>query len=202
MKVKKSVIILAIIMAAGAAQAENVIRISVPIEKAQEKWISASDLYSEWIVSTEPMTCSAWLPLIDSQLSGVVFDQTSQCLKKYSRTAQSREVNNSSGIYRNVGDPKVETKSEPITLSQSVVGTGTECHVKDTNYGWSWDDYYGGDYDDVTRLYWGGVNIFTAYHQTSSSYVVGGYTYTKISNTSKETSYSKFQNISYTICRK
>jgi len=109
---------------ATPAIAENIIRTSAPIVLVNT-WQDAEPLYGEWTISGEPYQCDTWLPATDDKLLGQAFNQNATCVQDETRTVQSRQKT-STGVYRNVGEPLLETRSISESVSKLAVGTGVQ----------------------------------------------------------------------------
>jgi hypothetical protein len=81
-------------------------------------WNTATSTYTAWIDNGAAYNYGTWAPAFASQNKS--FDQARNYTQPQTRTAQAREVNVGTGVYRNVGSPTQEsrnlTKSELRTI--------------------------------------------------------------------------------------
>lgn len=129
---KKTTLLVSTLIAlhmATAAHAENIIRTTAPVREApkgaeEQVWLPASSLYGDWANSGSLYGCTNWTPPVNEVVVTTVFTQTaSDCQQDQSRSVQAREVEQTSGIYRNVGNATSESRTISATSQRSAVGT-------------------------------------------------------------------------------
>lgn len=129
---KKTTLLVSTLIAlhmAIAAHAENIIRTTAPVREApkgveEQVWLPTSSLYGDWANSGSLYGCTNWAPPVNEVVVTTVFTQTaSDCQQDQSRSVQAREIEQTSGIYRNVGDATSESRAISATSQRSAVGT-------------------------------------------------------------------------------
>ncbi|MBD8681716.1 MULTISPECIES: hypothetical protein [Pseudomonas] len=128
---KKSALALLALLASQSAFSDNIIKTYAPIKGASShagQWAATDAMLSDWAKSGDLYDCSAATPATDAYVKGVSFQQTlSNCSQDYTRSVQPREINSVTGMYRNVGNPTEEDKTESgLGLTQQAVGTREE----------------------------------------------------------------------------
>lgn len=89
-----------------------------------ESWRVTDPLYGEWINVGGIYGCSNWGPDPSTQTIGVTFDQTAtDCKQDQTTTKQEREQETTTLVYRNVGEPSIESKTIAVHSSRKVTGT-------------------------------------------------------------------------------
>jgi len=87
-------------------------------------WLSASAVKTSWVDVGTPTNCSNWSPDPSTVTLDVSFTQTAtDCQQSQQRTSQARQQNSVSLVYKNVGEPTVESGSYAVTQTQNAVGT-------------------------------------------------------------------------------
>lgn len=139
---KITILLMAIIALTSTAQAGY--RIVIPMEQSKggplpngsisitpktpslpvENWQPAEPLYGEWINVGGIYGCSNWGPDPSTQTIGVTFDQTAtDCKQDQTTTKQEREQETTTLVYRNIGEPSIESKSVAVHSTRKVTGT-------------------------------------------------------------------------------
>lgn len=103
--------------------AENIIRTPAPIAFI-DQWINSDPSYGEWESSGIPESCGMWTPALDTVLAGQSVSQTATCQQEQTRTVQPRQKMANQEIYRNAGEPVLETRSIEVDVSNPAIGTG------------------------------------------------------------------------------
>lgn len=89
-----------------------------------ESWRVTDPLYGEWINVGGIYGCSNWGPDPSTQTIGVTFDQTAtDCKQDQTTTKQEREQETTTLVYRNIGEPSIESKSVAVHSTRKVTGT-------------------------------------------------------------------------------
>lgn len=110
----------------AGAWAQNIIRSQAPIIKhaIQHNWTDTAPEHSVWINSGAPENCTNWSPVPDTVGLNLEFTQTAtDCDQNQSRTRQERQVSQTTGEYRNLGDAVEEMRIIAASLSRQAVGT-------------------------------------------------------------------------------
>jgi hypothetical protein len=114
---------------ATAAQAGNIIRANAPVIESKREtpsgtWLSAEPSYGDWSNNGSVYGCSNWSPDPSGVVVNTAFTQTAtDCQQDQVRTVQAREVEQSSGIYRDVGQPTQELRIISTTAQRQAVGS-------------------------------------------------------------------------------
>ena len=114
---------------AASAHADNIIRVMAPINGVPEGaggqvWLPATPSYGDWMDSGSFYGCTNWIPPANEVAVTTLFTQTAtDCKQDQSRSVQAREIQQASGIYRNVGEATSEWRSFSATAQRSTTGT-------------------------------------------------------------------------------
>ncbi|WP_153046127.1 hypothetical protein [Pseudomonas sp. MF6396] len=101
-----------------------------------ESWRVTDPLYGEWINVGGIYGCSNWGPDPSTQTIGVTFDQTAtDCKQDQTTTKQEREQETTTLVYRNIGEPSIESKSVAVHSTRKVTGTKENWQAAEPLYG-------------------------------------------------------------------
>lgn len=181
--IKRSLALIACAIAFPAAQAGNIIRLPAPIigkTYIAPKWSPAAPLATEL---SSIKKCEEWSPEPITILVGRSFEQLRPCTIRTTSQIQPREIEASSGMYRNAGEPYELTNEHKATESQQAVGA---LHLFETAYkASSLNDWVTGVYRRIDTQTQTGTRI-----EDTSEYSVLFYFYRNSKRTSCQVRYA------------
>lgn len=110
MRRQSLVMAISLSLAASAALAENILRVSVPVAKGSaQTWSPGLTQYSPW--TDTDINCGQWSPSPATYVEAAIFDQSQACTVEQSRTGQKTLVSNT-GAIKPDGDVFTETQTQ------------------------------------------------------------------------------------------
>jgi len=117
-----------------AAYAANEIRMNAPVIHVERgQWVAAPPLLGvPQVASTE---CTVWTPAESTINAGTLFQQSRSCVVTSNFSVQNREMLTTTGAFRNVGEPKVDSSTETKPETRQSAGTKPLSGIQDVQYG-------------------------------------------------------------------
>lgn len=103
------------------SMAEPIYKLVVPIEQMQAKtWTSMPSETGEWVPSGSVRNCGAWSPTPETQLKGVVFEQTRSCSQDFEQTVAFKEISDSGEV--RITSVSYNTRTSSVPQTQTRIG--------------------------------------------------------------------------------